>query len=171
MLLFPYPELHDSWQCCFGLALFAGTENNMLSLRMNLATGVAVNFYGNWKNPTSTQNNIPAKVRANPPKAKNKIERGRGGTSFSGAPVGTLGAQSRFSLEAYEKAPSNSDDNIGNQMVRKIGWTGSGGIGKDGQGRAEPVMALGTDGKFGLGCNPTQGTEVSKKYVFEILLS
>lgn len=79
MLLFPYPELHDSWQCCFGLALFAGTENNMLSLRLNLATGVAVNFYGNWKIPTSTQNNIPAKVRANPPKANNQNrERERG---------------------------------------------------------------------------------------------
>ena len=104
MLLFPYPELHDSWQCCFGLALFAGTENNMLLLRLNLATGVAVNFYGNWKIPTSTQNNIPAKVRANPPKGKNKIERGRGGTSFSGAPVGTLCAQSRFSLERLRKS-------------------------------------------------------------------
>jgi len=73
--------------------------------------------------------------------------------------------------KAYEKAPSISDDNIGNQMLRKMGWTGSGGIGKDGQGRAEPVMALGTDGKFGLGCNPTQGAEVSKKSVQEILLS
>lgn len=73
--------------------------------------------------------------------------------------------------KAYEKAPSISDDNIGNQMLRKMGWTGSGGIGKDGQGRAEPVMALGTDGKFGLGCNPTQGADVTKSSVQDILHS
>ena len=52
-----------------------------------------------------------------------------------------------------------------------MGWTGSGGIGKDGQGRAEPVMALGTDGKFGLGCNPTQGADVTKSSVQDILHS
>ena len=64
--------------------------------------------------------------------------------------------------KAYEKAPSISDDNIGNQMLRKMGWTGSGGIGKDGQGRAEPVMALGTDGKFSLGCIPPNGLKCRK---------
>lgn len=73
--------------------------------------------------------------------------------------------------KAYKSAPSISDDNIGNQMLRKMGWTGSGGIGKDGQGRAEPVLAVGTDGKFGLGCNPTQGADVTKRSVQEILHS
>ena len=73
--------------------------------------------------------------------------------------------------KAYDKAPSISDDNIGNQMLRKMGWTGSGGIGKDCQGRAEPVMTVGTDGKFGLGCNPTQGADVAKSSVQDVLLS
>lgn len=73
--------------------------------------------------------------------------------------------------KAYEKAPSISDDNIGNQMLRKMGWTGIGGIGKEGQGRAEPVMAVGTDGKFGLGCDPTQGAKVKKSSVQDTLLS
>lgn len=71
--------------------------------------------------------------------------------------------------KAYNKAPSISDDNIGNQMLRKMGWIGSGGIGKDGQGRAEPVLAVGTGGKFGLGCNPTEGADVTKNSVEEIL--
>lgn len=73
--------------------------------------------------------------------------------------------------KAYEKAPSIAEDNIGNQMLRKMGWSGSGGIGKEGQGRAEPVMAVGTDGKFGLGCDPTQGAKVRKSSVQDILLS
>lgn len=73
--------------------------------------------------------------------------------------------------KAYEKAPSIAEDNIGNQMLRKMGWKGSGGIGKEGQGRAEPVMAVGTDGKFGLGCDPTQGAKVRKTSVQDILLS
>ena len=73
--------------------------------------------------------------------------------------------------KAYEKAASISDDNIGNQMLRKMGWTGTGGIGKEGQGRAEPVIALGTNGKFGLGCDPTQGSEVKKQSVRDTLLS
>ncbi|XP_078350233.1 NF-kappa-B-repressing factor-like [Oculina patagonica] len=73
--------------------------------------------------------------------------------------------------KAYEKAPSIAEDNIGNQMLRKMGWTGSGGIGKDGQGRAEPVMAVGTDGKFGLGSDPTQGAMVRKSSVQDILMS
>lgn len=73
--------------------------------------------------------------------------------------------------KAYEKAPSIAEDNIGNRMLRKMGWTGSGGIGKEGQGRVEPVMAVGTDGKFGLGCDPTQGAGVKKTSVQDILVS
>lgn len=73
--------------------------------------------------------------------------------------------------KAYDKAPSIAEDNIGNRMLRKMGWTGSGGIGKEGQGRAEPVMAVGTDGKFGLGCDPTQGAGVKKNSVQDVLVS
>ena len=73
--------------------------------------------------------------------------------------------------KAYVTAPIISDDNIGNQLLRKMGWTGSGGIGKDCHGRTEPVMAVGTDRKFGLGCNPTQGADVTKGSVQDVLLS
>ena len=88
MLLPPYPKLHDSWRCCFGLALFAGTENNMHSLRKNLATGVAVSFYRNWKSPTNTQNNFyPSKGEGTrtTQRQKQNREKGRGkGKKFSG---------------------------------------------------------------------------------------
>lgn len=80
-------------------------------------------------------------------------------------------SRSELVSKAYEKAPSIAEDNIGNQMLRKMGWTGSGGIGKEGQGRAEPVMAVGTDRKFGLGCDPTQGAEVKKTSVQDVLVS
>ena len=73
--------------------------------------------------------------------------------------------------KAYEKAPSIAEDNIGNRMLRKMGWTGSGGIGKEGQGRAEPVMAVGTDRRFGLGSDCTQGAEVKKTSVQSVLVS
>lgn len=80
-------------------------------------------------------------------------------------------SRSELVSKAYEKAPSIAEDNIGNQMLRKMGWTGSGGIGKEGQGRAEPVIAVGTDRKFGLGCDPTQGAEVKKNSVQDVLVS
>lgn len=74
--------------------------------------------------------------------------------------------------KAYKKAASISDDNIGNQMLRKMGWSGIGGVGKDCQGRAEPVLATGTDGKLGFGCKkPTQGSDVKKSSVHETLKS
>lgn len=80
-------------------------------------------------------------------------------------------SRSELVSKAYEKAPSIAEDNIGNQMLRKMGWTGSGGIGKEGQGRAEPVIAVGTDRKFGLGCDPSQGAEVRKNSVQDVLVS
>ena len=80
-------------------------------------------------------------------------------------------SKTKLVSKAYEKAASISEDNIGNKMLRKMGWTGSGGIGKEGQGRAEPVIALGTDGKFGLGCNPTHGSQVKKQTIRDVLMS
>ena len=74
--------------------------------------------------------------------------------------------------KAYEESPNISIDNIGNQMLRKMGWTGSGGIGKECQGRVEPVMALGTDGRFGLGHDSTvTGSAVTKVSVKDVLMT
>ncbi|GFS08405.1 NF-kappa-B-repressing factor [Elysia marginata] len=42
------------------------------------------------------------------------------------------------------------DTNVGNKMLRKMGWTG-GGVGKDGMGIVEPVSAEGVLGRAGLG--------------------
>ena len=71
--------------------------------------------------------------------------------------------------KAYEKAPVISDDNIGNRMLRKMGWKGIGGIGKDGQGRAEPVLGIGTVGKLGLGCKTSEKAKVTGTSVQEAL--
>lgn len=71
--------------------------------------------------------------------------------------------------KAYEKAPVISDDNIGNRMLRKMGWKGIGGIGRDGQGRAEPVLGIGTDGKLGLGCKTSEKSKVTGTSVQEAL--
>ena len=49
------------------------------------------------------------------------------------------------------ETPAISDDNIGNQMLRKMGWKGSGGVGKREQGRDTPVMSSGKLDKSGLG--------------------
>ena len=79
-------------------------------------------------------------------------------------------SKSELVAKAYEEAAKISEDNIGNQMLRRMGWTGVGGIGKDGQGRVNPVMAVGVDRKFGLGSNPTEGAAVNKGSVRETLM-
>lgn len=49
------------------------------------------------------------------------------------------------------------DSNIGNMMLRKMGWVG-GGVGKDGKGIAEPVKTTVIIGRQGLGLDTQQGT-------------
>nr|CAB3262644.1 uncharacterized protein LOC100181284 [Phallusia mammillata] len=53
-----------------------------------------------------------------------------------------------------------SEDNVGNQLLRKMGWSGTGGLGKNGavqllqrnsEGREEPVQCKETHGREGLG--------------------
>ena len=46
-------------------------------------------------------------------------------------------SRSELVSKDYEKTPSIAENSIGNRMLRKMGWTGSGGIGKEGQGRAD----------------------------------
>ncbi|XP_039251894.2 uncharacterized protein LOC120329356 [Styela clava] len=44
-----------------------------------------------------------------------------------------------------------SDTNLGNQLLRKMGWKGQGGLGKTGSGISAPVTVKETYGRFGLG--------------------
>jgi len=48
------------------------------------------------------------------------------------------------------------ESNVGSLLLRKMGWTG-GGVGKFGQGRAEPVKAEMVIGRKGLGLQASQG--------------
>ena len=72
--------------------------------------------------------------------------------------------------KAYVESPKISEDNIGNQMLRKMGWKGSGGVGKEEQGREAPVMLSGKEGKFGLGIDAAAGAVVSRGSVKEALM-
>ncbi|XP_001629432.2 NF-kappa-B-repressing factor [Nematostella vectensis] len=76
--------------------------------------------------------------------------------------------KTELTMKAYEEASVIPESNLGNQLLRKMGWKGSGGIGKEGQGRAEPVMVTGVDGKQGLGVN--QDTALHKGSVHKVIL-
>ncbi len=54
------------------------------------------------------------------------------------------------------EAPRISENNLGSQMLRKMGWTG-GGLGSKGKGRADPVLVDETQGRRGLGQVATDG--------------
>ncbi|XP_013413387.1 NF-kappa-B-repressing factor [Lingula anatina] len=65
------------------------------------------------------------------------------------------------------------EDNIGNQLLRKMGWTG-GGVGRGGQGRADPVTLSTVINREGLGMAADKGItkdfctkvrEIINKYV------
>ena len=52
---------------------------------------------------------------------------------------------------SYETAPKLDDNNLGNKLLRKMGWKGSGGVGKYESGRADPVFVDAADGRKGVG--------------------
>ncbi|GFN77618.1 NF-kappa-b-repressing factor [Plakobranchus ocellatus] len=52
--------------------------------------------------------------------------------------------------EVEQKDEAIGENNVGNQMLRRMGWKG-GGVGKDGAGIVEPVSAQGVRGRAGLG--------------------
>ncbi|XP_028398658.1 NF-kappa-B-repressing factor-like [Dendronephthya gigantea] len=54
-------------------------------------------------------------------------------------------------------APRISENNLGSQMLRKMGWTG-GGLGSEGKGRADPVLVDETQGRRGLGRDAGDGS-------------
>ncbi|XP_048885108.1 NF-kappa-B-repressing factor [Brienomyrus brachyistius] len=61
------------------------------------------------------------------------------------------------------------EDNIGNQMLRKMGWKG-GGLGRDGEGIAEPIRVKEQFSREGLGLDADKpGNQLSKKDIEDII--
>ncbi|KAL3512919.1 hypothetical protein ACH5RR_025636 [Cinchona calisaya] len=46
------------------------------------------------------------------------------------------------------------ENNVGNRMLRSMGWNEGSGLGKDGSGMVEPVQTQAMDGRAGLGSQP-----------------
>lgn len=61
------------------------------------------------------------------------------------------------------------EDNIGNQLLRKMGWKG-GGLGRDGEGIAEPIRVKEQFSREGLGMDMDKtGTQLSKRDIEDII--
>ncbi|XP_052005522.1 NF-kappa-B-repressing factor-like [Xyrauchen texanus] len=61
------------------------------------------------------------------------------------------------------------EDNIGNQLLRKMGWTG-GGLGREGEGIAEPIMVKEQFTREGLGMDMDRnGNQLTKRDIEEII--
>lgn len=65
----------------------------------------------------------------------------------------------------FKKEEAISEDNIGNKLLRMMGWSG-GGLGKDGDGIAEPVKASTVFGREGLGLSSQQG--ITKNFIQQV---
>lgn len=52
---------------------------------------------------------------------------------------------------SYETAPKLDNSNLGNKLLRKMGWKGTGGIGKNEKGIADPVFVNAAEGRKGIG--------------------
>ncbi|XP_029298236.1 NF-kappa-B-repressing factor [Cottoperca gobio] len=61
------------------------------------------------------------------------------------------------------------EDNIGNQLLRKMGWKG-GGLGRDGEGIAEPIKVKEQFSREGLGLDTDKsGNQLSKRDIEDII--
>lgn len=67
--------------------------------------------------------------------------------------------------EAYKK--EIKEDNIGNQLLRKMGWTG-GGLGKEGEGIAEPISVKEQFSREGLGLMTTR-QKITKRDIEQMI--
>uniref|UniRef100_H3AMQ3 NFKB repressing factor n=1 Tax=Latimeria chalumnae TaxID=7897 RepID=H3AMQ3_LATCH len=75
-----------------------------------------------------------------------------------------LGRSSSLSFKQQIK-----EDNIGNQLLRKMGWTG-GGLGKEGEGIAEPISVKEQYTREGLGLDLERGgTRLGKRDIDEVI--
>ncbi|KAL2930821.1 SUPPRESSOR OF ABI3-5 [Bienertia sinuspersici] len=85
----------------------------------------------------------------------------RKGASDSGSmpfPPGVGGrGTSESNVQNYDVISSDKaidESNVGNRMLRNMGWTEGLGLGKDGNGMVEPVQAQSFDNRAGLGSQP-----------------
>lgn len=60
------------------------------------------------------------------------------------------------------------EDNIGNQILRKMGWTG-GGLGKDGEGIREPISVKEQFKREGLGLDVERVNKIAKRDIEQII--
>ncbi|XP_075429479.1 NF-kappa-B-repressing factor [Ascaphus truei] len=68
--------------------------------------------------------------------------------------------------EAYKQ--QIKEDNIGNQLLRKMGWTG-GGLGKEGEGIAEPISVKEQFSREGLGLITNSNHRITKRDIDQII--
>ena len=71
--------------------------------------------------------------------------------------------------QCYENAPKIDDNNLGNKLLRKMGWKGSGGVGKYESGLEEPVFINAAEGRKGVG-HEFKNRAVKRASVEEALL-
>ncbi|KAI5105137.1 NF-kappa-B-repressing factor, partial [Silurus meridionalis] len=85
---------------------------------------------------------------------------------------GNVDAISRNQILARggEEATSQEikEDNIGNQLLRKMGWTG-GGLGREGEGIAEPIMVKEQFTREGLGMDIEKHGHLTKRDIEEMI--
>ncbi|XP_044512731.1 NF-kappa-B-repressing factor-like [Gracilinanus agilis] len=72
----------------------------------------------------------------------------------------------RSAEEAYQQ--QIKEDNIGNQLLRKMGWTG-GGLGKCGEGIREPISVKEQHKREGLGLDIERPNRISKRDIEQII--
>ncbi|XP_036594981.1 NF-kappa-B-repressing factor-like [Trichosurus vulpecula] len=72
----------------------------------------------------------------------------------------------RSAEEAYQQ--QIKEDNIGNQLLRKMGWTG-GGLGKCGEGIREPISVKEQHKREGLGLDVERPNRISKRDIEQII--
>eukprot|EP00794_Sanderia_malayensis_P020100 gene20100-22070_t len=76
--------------------------------------------------------------------------------------------KTQLTAEQYRNSKKIDHTNIGNQMLRKMGWTGAGGLGKG--GIADPVFLESAKGRKGFG-HKTDASKVERNRVEDVLLN
>eukprot|EP00250_Pteridium_aquilinum_P006127 c16104_g1_i1 orf=566-3700(+) len=81
---------------------------------------------------------------------------GVGPKSASSTTGAALGGPEAQAFEVITAETAIDERNVGNRMLRSMGWQEGSGLGKDGTGIVEPVQALSTDVRAGLGSQAQQ---------------
>ncbi|KAI9205482.1 uncharacterized protein BJ171DRAFT_500600 [Polychytrium aggregatum] len=95
--------------------------------------------------------------------SKMQMRLGRGSSFIAGGGRGRSAVASVFSEETSDQdtrpaAPKplmDDETNVGNQLLRKMGWTTGTGLGKEGDGRHEPIAVTIKSERSGLGFKST----------------